>query len=168
MLESRQIMNLKIIATRFSTPEEPGFPDKCIIEDPVDAMILFKVENFGTNPNPVNPKTGLTWEVSYAQLAPGIYDYRCLDHRKFGKCLMLNDGGKCDTTRPNPNPESPCRGTYFAEAVFIHRGFRSGEQSWRGSAACMTVDPDEWAAFVGHFKFGDKGKFQLIDGTIHK
>jgi hypothetical protein len=161
-------MSLKIIATRLSTPDKPGFPDKCILEDDVDTMLLGGTLRFGTNPNPVNPKTGLPWEVAYAQLAPGMYDYKCVDHRKFNKCLVLNGGAKCPTTRPNPNPESPCRGTYFAEGIFIHRGFRSGEQSWRGSAACMTVDPDEWSVFINHFKFGDTGKFQLIDGTIHQ
>jgi hypothetical protein len=167
-------MSLKIIGTRLSTPSDPGFPDKCRLEDEKDGMILFQTLRFGTNPNPFN-EAGAPWETFSAQLGAGSFEYEFIQgHKKFGDCLLLNRGGPCRITRPNPNPKSKYRGQYFASEVFMHSGFRPDkdgpgpDRGWRGSLACQTVYPDEKDVFFRHFKKGDKGIYVLIDGTIHQ
>jgi hypothetical protein len=35
--------------------------------------------------------------------------------------------------------------------------------TWRGSAGCQTLYPDDWNDFISHFKKGDTGIYELID-----
>jgi hypothetical protein len=156
-------MTLKIIGTRLYDPSVAGYPDKCRIEDDSNGMIVWSTLRFSTNPNPYHPESGQPWKKCYAQLAPGEMSYECVTTPKHGKCLLLNNGGACKTTLPNLNPETLMPGTCTAFACLVHAGFRGGENPWRGSAACQTIDPDEWGVFMGHFTLGDKGIYQLVD-----
>lgn len=162
-----------VIATRLAQPEVGGFPDKCRIEDADNGMILWQTLFFGTNPNPVDPKSGAPWRKCYAQLAPGEYRYECVNSPKHGKCIALNTssahpfGGECRTTNINHNSATIKPGTYTAYAVQIHCGYRGGDKApWRGSQACQTVDPDEWPHFISHFELGEKGIYKLVDESF--
>ena len=139
-------MNLKIIGTRLSKPEAPGYPDKCRIEDVENGMVLFDSFSFRTNPNPgkMDGTTWIPWRLCYGQIFPGEYHFECVPSKKHGKCLLLNGGGDCKTTFQNLNPKTQRPGSYTAQEVEIHCGER-GESDpkgpWPGSAACQTWDP---------------------------
>jgi hypothetical protein len=156
-------MPLKIIGTRLYDPSIDGYPDKCRIEDDENGMIIWQSLRYSTNPNPYRPSDGKKWNKAYAQLAPGEYRYECMVTGKHGKCIMLNDGGACPTTNKNFNPDTLNVGAFTAYACEIHEGFRGGENPWRGSSACQTVDPEEWSTFISHFEIGDKGIYILVD-----
>lgn len=167
-------MSKLIIGTRYSKPEDPGFPDSVKIIDDTNGMEIFKLSPwFGTNPNPINPTTGKKWKDCYAQLAAGKMTYICRVTEKHGKCLVLNvtrafpAGGPCGTTNSNKNPETLHPGASEAYCCQIHRGFRGGEENpWRGSEACQTVAPEKWDEFISHFELNETGIYQLINETL--
>jgi hypothetical protein len=146
----------KIIrAFRLSSPDVPGYPDKAqILNGDTGNMLVYECNRFATNPNPYSPHGGQPWSEVYAQITPGTYTWECIDSPKHGVCLALNGLGPVPTTGPDPNNH----GRHEALAVEIHCGFSA---TWRGSMACQTVHPDNWATFIGHFFLGDKGIYIL-------
>jgi hypothetical protein len=151
-------MSLKIIGTRLVSPEVSGYHDKCAIVDQSNGMEIWSTDLFSTNPNPFCPQTQQKWPEVYAQLAAGNLSYECIRTIKHDKCLSLNVGGECATTRSNVNHD----GRLVAFSCLIHCGYSS---TWRGSMACCTMHPDEWEEFISHFQMGDRGVFQIVDGT---
>ena len=154
-------MTIKIIASRLSTPDVEGYPDKVSFVDADTGTILKSFSRFGTNPNPVHPGTLAKWQTVYAQIALGTYNYACFNSPKHGKCLMLNGLAAIPTTLPNMNPQTANPGMNTAEDVEVHCGFSDG---WRGSEACQTVFPEDWPDFVGYFAMGDTGIYILQQG----
>jgi hypothetical protein len=65
-------------------------------------------------------------------------------------CLHINSNGKVPTTNPNVNHNGAC----YAEAVLVHEGY---SPTWRGSAACCTIPPADWQAFIARFVPGENG-----------
>lgn len=156
-------MNKVIRAFRYSSPEIPGFTDKVrIYNSNTGEMLLYESTRFRTNPNPNKPSTQQPWYKVYAQIAPtdqhGI-PWECIETLKHGRCIALNDRGPVATTGPDPNND----GKMFALAVLIHCAF---SDTWPGSAACQTIFPADWAAFISHFTLGEKGLFILTDETV--
>lgn len=79
-------------------------------------------------PNPSNPSPGIE-PGSY----PGVYSPTGHQGRVEG--VRLNDGGRIPTLGPNPAQ----RNSSFATGINLHCGFRANR---RGSAGCLTIDPD--------------------------
>jgi hypothetical protein len=156
-------MNKTIHGFRLSKPEENGYPDKVqILNSDTGDMIVYECTRYRTNPNPYSPHGGQQWREVYAQIAknaPTGIPYECVETPKHGKCIALNGMGPVPTTLPDPNNH----GKMFAEAVLIHEGFSA---TWPGSMACQTVHPDDWPAFIDHFKLGEKGIYILTDEKI--
>ncbi len=149
-------MSLTIKANRLSTPDQSGYLDKCEILN--DETLLYTTKRFSSNPNPTKPNTTLRWAACYAQIALGKYPYTCINSPKHGKCIALCNLGMCETTLPNMNPDTVHVGSKEAYDVEIHCGF---SPTWRGSAACQTVHPEDWETFIVNFKLGDTGIYIL-------
>src|SRR5271157_3034542 len=147
---------------RQSTPDSDGYPDSAqILNSDTGNMLVYAEAHFRTNPNRINPHTGQSWQDSYAQIAPtgpqGI-PWACVETPKHGKCIALNGEGPVATIAPDPNNG----GKMFALAVLIHCGY---SDTWPGSAACQTVEPADWAAFISWFTLGETGIYILTDET---
>ena len=143
----------KLTLIRRSTPEKSGYPDQYILTDTATAHEIAHGA-CGTNPNPIKPSNQIPWKQAYGQIAPGTYTFECVITGKHGKCLQINRGGKVPTTNPNVNHN----GAKYAEAVLVHEGF---SPTWRGSAACCTIPPADWQAFIARFTLGEKGTLIL-------
>ncbi len=155
---------IKLIATRLTTPEIEGFPDKIDLINTDTNILIITFLRFGTNPNELNPHTMQKWTECEGQLAPGKYNYKCWLSPKHGKCLKLNDLGVCATTNINMSPDTKYPGTKTAESVEIHTGYRADEPNHpgcRGSLCCQTISPDCAEDFWSYFNIGDKGDYIL-------
>ena len=164
--EKKNIMSKTIRGIRLCDPSMPGFPDRVqILNSDTGDMLVYDCPRYGSNPNPVGPangpNAGKPWYEFEGQLAPGSYVWECWTSPKHGKCLLLNGGGPCATTRPNPAQG----GQMFAASVEIHAGYRgvASGRPWRGSLACNVVDPADFPAFIGLFDLGEKGIYLLVD-----
>lgn len=130
---------------RKSTPEINGFPDALEIFDAGE--VLFS--GFcGSCCNPFQPSTNKKWFDAYACLSEQVMEAACVNHDKFGKCLLINKGGRCKTINPNKNHE----GLYIATEIFVHRG---DSDSWRGSRGCITIPPNKWVEFMSFFALNE-------------
>ena len=110
-----------------------------------------------------NKQTGqwLRYQELYGWMAPGDYSGKVINHeRKYGKSILLADGGKLPARYPNPNRRSSYFGTPFVAEIFIHKGF---SVTCRGSAACITIHPQQWASFIDHFVLGELVTVRLRD-----
>jgi len=149
-------MSLRIIATRLTEPDAEGYPDKCKIIDESNGMEVWATDRFRTNPNPYKPGyKGSPWWKFYAQILARKYTYEYYSSDRHGICLLLNGGAACSTTKKNPKQNDGM----VAFTVEIHRGF---SDTWPGSSACQTVHPDDWEKFIGHFKIGDNGIYEIV------
>lgn len=126
--------------TRKSTPTSPaiGYGDAVKVYDGMDVIY----EGPGsTCPNPFRPRDKEPWEKVYAMISPGTYEGRVMNHERFGKCILLENGNAIETVNPNFNHN----GRYVAYGIFIHVGGKgSKDQGWRGSKACLTVPTKEF------------------------
>lgn len=110
-----------------------------------------------TWPNPFKPKPPYDLKLSeaYAAIAEGEYHFKYSNTAHNGKPgIDIDNNGKIPTICPNPNQD----GKSFADHVDAHSGQNS---TWRGSAACLTIHPDDYAAFCSVFKEGDKGILEI-------
>ena len=114
-----------------STPERPalGYGDYVIVES--DEALLFG-SHASTCPNPYRLNdhgSAVLWKVIYDWIAEGEYQWQCIQHDKYGKCLLINGGGEvgssgmtlttCKTVKPQVDAQG-YKGRYFD---FIRRGF---------------------------------------------
>lgn len=142
---------------RSSTPDNPelGYGDHVMVYD--DGKEIYG-GHASTCPNPysVNRKShAKPWTMLYGWIAEGEYKFQCRDHEKFGKCLLLNGGGKVDSCVPNPAHN----GEMWMEEIFVHRGaIGSLNPKWRGSRGCCTIPPEEADRFFACFQPGETGK----------
>jgi hypothetical protein len=150
----------RILGIRRSTPDISGYPDAVKIYNG-NQMELFAADRFGTNPNPTKPKTTLRWPACYAQIVAQEYDFVVITtEEKPYLHLRLSFLGaeKIPTTNMNFNHD----GLFYAIDVNIEKGWSN---KWRGSSACQVVHPADWDSFIGHFKIGEKGTYELVDNT---
>jgi hypothetical protein len=151
-----------IIALRSSTPEKPefGWGDHVRVVDETGADIYGG--HFSTCPNPyqLNSKGDpIPWQLCYAMICDGEYSWECIyNHKRFGKCLLINNGEAIPTINANKNHNNE----KIATEIFIHRGaMRSNNQKWRGSKGCLTLPPEESDSFFSLFTDGEKGKLTI-------
>jgi hypothetical protein len=149
----------RIEITCRSTPTNPrfGYGDQVIVKDG-DKDIYGG--HCSTCPNPFRPSDQASWEKAYAWIAPGEYQWVYAYNPKFGRCLLINGGGKVPTRFPNSNQV----GAFYATGIYIHAGgIKSNNKSWRGSRGCVTVPPVDFASFISNFKPGDSGVLEIKD-----
>jgi RHS repeat-associated protein len=96
-----------------------------------------------SSPNPHKPRNpSVSGTDAYPQIAEGTYDTTHGTH-KGDPALVVNNNGNVPTTAPNPN--FPSQGSN-ATHIHIHGGY---SPTWRGSAGCPTINPDQWDDFLG-------------------
>jgi len=148
-----------ILFVSSSSPEEPGYCDwVSVIEN--NQLLFHSWASVCPNPRKPILKGGAHWRKAYAFLKPcqAKYTFRCIQHYRYGKCILINDGGPVPTRYPNPNQKNQ----YFAKGVFAHKGW---SRWWRGSAGCLTIPPDVWRSFMRLFEIGETGTISIIDYT---
>ena len=139
-----------------TTPDDHGYGDTLILES--DLHLKFACP-CSCCPNPRKPliKGGAHWKGVYDWIAEGIYDYECVNHGRYGKCLSINGHGEVASRSPVANSD----GSIFTR-VYVHKGYT---MDWRGSAGCPTIRPDAWSCFQSFFEVGDHGKI-VIAGRL--
>lgn len=139
-----------------STPDNPelGYGDHWEIS--IDGKIIDGGHG-STCPNPYklnNQGLPIPWKLLYGWIAFGTYKAACVDHKKFGKCLMINGGKEVPSKTPNPAHG----GQMILTELFVHRGaIDSVNKKWRGSRGCLTVAPDEWDRFIKNWETNESG-----------
>lgn len=152
-------MSKQVIFESRTMPEILGYPDRVTI---CNESLLYH-DAARCSPNPRKPwiKGGTPWRDAYGFVRPGKYRYECINHnwgKKYGKCLLIEDGGQVLTRYPNVNHG----GAYMLKGVFVHKGWSN---TWPGSAGCPTIPPARWKAFLSHFKLRESGVLHIIDYT---
>jgi hypothetical protein len=148
-------MKLIFIVSK-STPEQFGYLDRgSVIID--DETILWH-GSMSCCPNPHQVSTKKPWREAYGWLQCSEYPWECINHPKHGKCILLASGAELPARAPNVNHN----GRAVVTEVMIHKGQSS---SWRGSAACLTLDPDMWGSFICCFEIGEKGRIIIQQGA---
>jgi hypothetical protein len=143
---------------RSSMPDNPifGYGDHVQVLDENDCMVF--ADHCSTCPNAfkIMPDgSRLKYTAAYGMLAEGIYDFRCIgDHPKYGKCLLIDDGGNVPSCIPDVRHD----GQMIMDGVFVHTG-ESAE--WRGSAGCLTISPVVADNFFSCFTDGETGKITI-------
>jgi hypothetical protein len=146
-----------------STPERPalGYGDYVVVES--DEALLFG-SHASTCPNPYRLNdhgSAVPWKLIYDWIADGEYQWQCIQHDKYGKCLLINGGGEVASRNPVKNKD----GSIFKE-VFVHEGGLNPDRpdgkginpDWRGSIGCCTLHRDYWPEFIACFEIGETGK----------
>jgi len=126
-----------------SNPYSMGWSDPVMLHDGEGNLLWSGVGS--TCPNHKRPSTGKSWKHSYGWIKDGVYNVRTEEnHYKYGKCVLINDGGYVLARYPNVNHSGDC----ILNEVFIHEGNRnSGNSLHRASAGCPTICPQDWQSF---------------------
>ena len=142
---------------RKGTPEDEGYFDHVVVLD--GGVELFSGA-ISTEPNPYKPLNHRPWHDVYARIAEGDYVWKCIpDHDKYGRCLLINNGGIVRTLNPNSNHNSE----YMATQIFVHDGY---SETWRGSKGCITVPPSSELGFFKCFADNETGKLTIRKGDV--
>ena len=97
-------------------------------------------------PNPNKPGR-LYGQLAFTTDKP--YRSRFLqDHPKFGRCLLINEGKELPSQTINSKHDFK----HIISEVFVHHGESA---LWRGSAGCITIQPDIAEAFFCLFISGE-------------
>ena len=138
---------------RKALAETPGFNDTFII---YKGNHLHAAGPCATGPNHRQPtnKGGGHWNLSYGLLSVGQYEYECIIHPKYGKCLIIEGGGICPSEVPNPSHDD----LFYMTEIFVHK---SVDDVWRGSAGCPTIPPKWWPAFISCYNIGQLGVLEI-------
>jgi hypothetical protein len=100
-----------------------------------------------TWPNPTNPSPGIQ---------PGSFEsiYSPTGHQGVHEGIRLRNGGDIPTMGPNPAQG----GQYYANGVNIHCGY---SQTRRGSAGCITINPEYCQRVWNILQPGETGTVQV-------
>lgn len=143
-----------------SKPDDPelGYHDYITVDDEKTLGIWGSHASCCPNPYKVNGQgKPIPWKLLYDWIAYGEYKWECVDHYKYGKCLLINGGGEVASRNPVKNKD----GSTF-KGVFVHTGaFKSKNPKWRGSQGCITIPPDQWTGFMELFTVGEKGELHV-------
>lgn len=135
---------------RQSLPDNPalGYGDNFQIC--VDNVSILS-GNISSCPIPYHPQTKEVWWKLYGIVADGRYKFKCVMHYRFGKCLLIENGG------PIPSVNT-LHGRDVLNAIFVHSGGRNSKnKTWRGSRGCFTVHPDHWDEFMSKYDYNETG-----------
>lgn len=137
------------------TPDAAGYGDKIAV---CNGRLLYHGQA-SCCPNWRTPwlRCGRHWLMSYAWVAPGEYGYDVIAHTKHGMCLRVNGGGRVATRNWNPVQRDN-----FMLGCLVHCG---QTESWRGSAGCLTLPPEDWQRFMQCFALGQRGKLVVRRST---
>lgn len=149
---------MKVInLTRLSTPTNPefGYGDKVnVIEN--NTTLYDKISSTCCNPYKVDGNNHIPWEKVYALITKNNnLKGKVINHDKFGKCILINEGKEI----PTVNENSTHNGRKVADEVFIHRSI---DPKWCGSKACITIPPCDAQEFFGLFKIGEEVVINII------
>jgi len=98
------------------------------------------------------------WTKLYGWIDNQTTTFECVEHDRYGKCLLINSGFPVASRVPNPNHD----GAYIITEVFVHTGaHKSNNKRWRGSAGCLTIPPEDWDNFISLFEIGEKGHLTI-------
>ena len=161
-------MQKNIVLECLSVPETPnadgvvglGFHDKVVVLD--GTTQLFHSAASGC-PNCWSPHSGEWWEKCYGWAGPGTYGYECVEHGKFGKCILINGGSPIMARNRNPNHG----GKRILAQVFCHPGGTGNNKEWRGSGGCPTLPAQLYLSFIECFAVGERGSFGFADYVSH-
>lgn len=132
-----------IVVSVLSNPEELGYNDFIDVFSTEGARLYSG--RCSASPNPFRPSDKAPWWSVYGVIADGNYKAQLVDHPRFGKCVLLNDGGHVTARYPNPAQG----GKFYLTEMFIHEGAIGGRNPlWRGSAGCLTLHRDVYKEFV--------------------
>jgi len=108
------------------------------------------------NPFKPNPPYDIKLSDAYPAIAEGEYPVEFRNDAHNGKPgLNINDNRDIPTICPNPNRKG---NPLLADHVDIHSG---QNETWRGSAACLTIHPSEYGQFCDLFRHGETGTLEL-------
>lgn len=138
-----------------STPDNPEFGYGDYVDVREDGLVLWGSHaSCCPNPYKLNGQGHpIPWKLVYDWIDYQKAEFECIEHYKYGKCLLINKGGEVKSRNPIRNNN----GSIFTE-VFVHSGGMGKNPNWRGSAGCITIAPDLWPEFMELFKVGEKGK----------
>lgn len=137
--------------TRRSMPTAPaiGYGDTVKVYSDLDVVYEGAAS---TCPNPFRPTDFLPWNDVYAMVSLGTYEGRVMLHDRFGKCILLEQGGPLPTVNENKKHG----GKRIAMEIFIHVGCKgSKDPGWRGSMGCLTIPPKDNQVFFGLFNLNE-------------
>jgi len=151
-------MKYIITITSHTTPDSMGWGDFITLEH--NGELLFS-GMCSTCPNPIQYRTGRGWRDAYGWISAGVFDLETVQHHKYGKCCIVNNGVKVEARYPNVNNGNQ----NILLGVFIHEGNRNSQNpEWRGSAGCPTLPPVYWDEFVKVLPYGE-GVLVIRDGV---
>lgn len=150
-------MTLRIVAHRNSLPEEHGFLDRLYL---FECEMQLLSEPCRTTPNWRTPWLlgGRPWHMAYGVLAEVQCGATVVEHKRFGKCLLLNDGKDLPAVYPNPRRG----GKKIIGQLFIHS---AQSNDWPGSAGCVTMQPVIYQRFIETLRVNENLIFELVDHT---
>jgi len=143
-----------------STPTLPkfGYADHYVIREG-DGTVLAS-GHCSSCPNPFKPKTLIPWKQAYGWIAPGTYQWECILHPKFNKCILINGGGSILSRIQNSNHKNQ----FVISEVFWHiGGLGSKNPEWRGSAGCLTSHKEEFDKMISFIATGERGTLTIRD-----
>jgi len=103
----------------------------------------------------------------YATVAAGTMEGEKTTY-KDTPAILINDGGKVPTTKPNPNPESKYFGQKNADEIYLHAGNKNYERltTSEGNAiskGCQTGSSGNRAAYLKFMnKVPDNTKIEIV------
>jgi hypothetical protein len=154
-------MSKLIVFTRTKPPSINGFVDPVFVLDDLGNQLW--VFNGRSGPNPKHPKTGKPWDTAYGCAAIGLYEGVWGNDSRGRYCIIINDGKEIPAVLPNMNNGYRC----VVKSVEVHCGYAEDnpataqDESWSGSAGCLTIRPSQWDAFCALFKAGEKVKVEI-------
>lgn len=145
-----------VILYSLSTPDNPemGYNDYVSVCDGKDNLWASHA-SCCPNPYKLNDQgQPIPWKLVYDWIDYQEASFECVEHYKYGKCLLINNGGEVKSRNPIKN----ANGSIFT-GVFVHCGaIKSKNKNWRASAGCCTLSPELWQDFMACFEVGEKGK----------
>jgi hypothetical protein len=156
-------MPKSIVIEQYQYPwQRPAYGDKIAVFTNTAGLLYH--ENCSAAPNPFRPSTPWKkWYQCYGWIGAGSYEYEVVNWSKWGKAILINDGGPVASRIPNVNHY----GKKILTEIFIHPGW---SRWWRGSAGCITIPKhsQKWQLFIDCFDVGERGTVGILSPKIGK
>jgi len=149
------MMGIEVVVQIRKPPEVPGYNDTITIIEDNHFVYMCPASGGPNHRAPRNAGAG-PWQSRYGRIAPGIYSYQAVDHKRYGLSLLVAGGGRVPSRTPNPRHD----GEQYLDQIFVHCGWRD---YWRGSAGCPVIHPTFWRGFQFFFRRGDRGSISIVD-----